>query len=189
MSNANGRNEIIINGFVFGNPAEAEQAKKEAEGVKYIREKLDMDDPESVLQIYNKMIQQELFETAVGYAYISDLQRYLMSIPFLDKEKILPIQIQHPALEESLKRRAKMTSAPKVQNLDYKKRFQIAAFLCGILTVCVVAMFVIMGTTNNATVLNYESELINRYEAWEQELTEREAAVSLKEGELGIGEN
>lgn len=192
MSNSNGRNRITVNGFVFENLAEAEQAKKEAEGVTYIRAKLNMDEPESVLEIYNKMVQQELFETAVGYAYLSDLQNYLLSIPFIEKENILPIQVLHPALEESLQRRAKMTASakePEVLNVDFKKRFQIASFICGILVVCVVAMFIIMGTTNNATVLNYENELINRYEAWEQELLEREAAVSEKEEELGIGEN
>lgn len=192
MSNMNGRNREVINGFVFENAAEERQAEKEAEGVLYIRERMDMDEPEAVLQIYNKMIQQELFETAVGYVYLSEMREYLLSIPFINKEKILPIQVQHPALEESLKRRTKLAAKPeesKIINPDYKKRFQAAAFIAGILTVSVIAMFVITATSDNATILNYETELINRYEEWEQELEEREAAVSEKEEELGIGED
>ena len=33
-------------GFLFANEAEAAQARKEAEGVKYVKEKAQMDDPE-----------------------------------------------------------------------------------------------------------------------------------------------
>lgn len=91
MSSINGKNAFAVNGFLFENAAEAEQAKKEAEGVKYIRGKLSMDEPEAVLQIYNKMVRQNLFETAVGYAYLFDLQEYLRSIPFINQEEIFPI--------------------------------------------------------------------------------------------------
>lgn len=80
------------------------QARKEAEGVKYVKEKAQMDDPEMVLRIYNKMIQQRLFDTAVGYSYLKDLQEYLQSIPFIRKEDIFPIPVQHPQVEESLRK-------------------------------------------------------------------------------------
>ena len=61
---------IRVGGFSFENQDEAEQAKKEIEGIKYIKTKTDMNDPEIVLQVYNKMIEQKLFETAVGYSYL-----------------------------------------------------------------------------------------------------------------------
>lgn len=92
------KNGIMINGFCFENEEEAAQAKKEADGVRYLREKINTDAPESVLGIYNKMIQQRLFETAVGYTYLGELQEYLKSIPFIDAEAILPIPVQHPVL-------------------------------------------------------------------------------------------
>ena len=38
----------------FENKDEAEQAKKEIEGIKYIKTKTDMNDPEVVLQVYNE---------------------------------------------------------------------------------------------------------------------------------------
>lgn len=192
MSSINGKNAFAVNGFLFENAAEAEQAKKEAEGVKYIRGKLSMDEPEAVLQIYNKMVRQNLFETAVGYAYLFDLQEYLRSIPFINQEEIFPIPVQHPALEESLRRRAKMTekaAQPKEVNIDYKKKFRVTVFISGMLAVCVLAMFLITATADNATILNYETKLINRYEEWEKELTEREAALSEKEEALGIGQD
>ena len=90
------KTSMVVEGFLFANEAEAAQARKEAEGVKYVKEKAQMDDPEMVLRIYNKMIQQRLFDTAVGYSYLKDLQEYLQSIPFIRKEDIFPITVQHP---------------------------------------------------------------------------------------------
>lgn len=57
------KTSMVVEGFLFANEAEAAQARKEAEGVKYVKEKAQMDDPEMVLRIYNKMIQQRLFDT------------------------------------------------------------------------------------------------------------------------------
>ena len=55
-----------------------------------------------------------------------------------------------------------------------------------ILVVCVVAMFAMTLTSDSPTIVDYQSKLLNRYASWEQELTEREKAVSEKEQELGI---
>ena len=111
------KTSMVVEGFLFANEAEAAQARKEAEGVKYVKEKAQMDDPEMVLRIYNKMIQQRLFDTAVGYSYLKDLQEYLQSIPFIRKEDIFPIPVQHPQVEESL-RKAKRAPAPKPKTCD-----------------------------------------------------------------------
>ena len=68
------KKKVKINGFVFTDEAEAEQAKKEAHGIHYVEERADMHHPETVLEIYNKMVKQELFETAVGFTYLKELQ-------------------------------------------------------------------------------------------------------------------
>lgn len=78
---------------------------------------------------------------------------------------------------------------PKEVNIDYKKKFRVTVFISGMLAVCVLAMFLITATADNATILNYETKLINRYEEWEKELTEREVSLSEKEEALGIGQD
>lgn len=115
------KTSMVVEGFLFANEAEAAQARKEAEGVKYVKEKAQMDDPEMVLRIYNKMIQQRLFDTAVGYSYLKDLQEYLQSIPFIRKEDIFPIPVQHPQVEESL-RKAKRAPGTKAEDADRGKK-------------------------------------------------------------------
>ncbi len=184
------KNGIMINGFCFENEKEAAQAKKEADGVRYLREKINTDAPESVLGIYNKMVQQRLFETAVGYTYLGELQEYLKSIPFIDAEAILPIPVQHPVLEESIqkKRRAERKTTPEtqiqVQNFDFRKRYQAALYVCLVLFLCIVGMFAVSISSSSPTILNYETKLIDRYEQWERELEEREAALKEREKEI-----
>lgn len=185
------KNGIIIDGFCFANEDEAEQAKKEAEGVRYLREKINMDAPESVLNIYNKMVRQKLFETAVGYAYLKEQQEYLQSIPFIDKTQILPVPVQHPTLEESIKKRKrtekKTTPEPQIQvkNFDFRKRYQVTFWTSVLLFVCVVGMFAVNLLSDSPTILNYETRIIDRYEQWEHELEEREAALLEREKEIG----
>lgn len=202
MSETGEKKRIVVNGFSFENEAEAQQAAKEAEGVKYIREQADMDDPEVVCQIYNKMIQQDLFETAVGFSYLKTLQEYLMTVPYLREEDILPIPVQHPALEANIRRSVRSIAkdngnekkGPGTKEREraaegrYKQKFQIMGAICAVLTVCIIGMFIISATSNNMTILNYENELINKYEAWEDELNEREAILKEKEQAYGISE-
>lgn len=184
------KNLYIVEGFSFSSEHEAEQAKKELEGVKYVRGKLDMDQPDRVLQLYNKMVDERLFVTAVGLAYLTDLREYLVTIPYVNNEEIHPIYVVHPAVDEAIKEQKqiqkekvqeaksaaqKAVNAAKDTNLSGKLR--VSFLLNIILTICVFLMFIISGTSSHPTILNYETVLINRYSAWEQELTEREAVI------------
>lgn len=183
------KEKITAGGFMFENEAELKHAEKEVEGVKFIKEKLDMDKPEMVLQIYNKMVRQKLFETAVGYSYLKDLQEYLYSIPFVNKEEILPIPVQHPLLLGQMRRRRPESkkqekTVERYINIDYKNRYRVMRGIALALAVCVVAMFVISSTANTPTILNYEQQLINRYAGWEEELNEREERLTEREAEL-----
>lgn len=175
-----------VGGFSFSSEQEAETAKKELEGIKYVKGKLDMDQPERVLQLYNKMTDEKLFVTAVGIAYLADLREYLESIPMINKEDIHSIYVPHPGVEEVLKEQkqkvqevktaAKKAAASGKQGV-LEKKLKVSTTLNIILVICVILMFIITGTSNHPTILNYETVLINRYSAWEQDLKEREAVI------------
>ena len=186
-----GKKEIKINGFVFTDEAEAEQAKKEAQGIHYVEERADMHHPETVLEIYNKMVKQELFETAVGYTYLKELQEYLIQNPAINNGDILPIYVTHPMLEESLKKKLRISAKHQsnekkaAKKADgYRKKYEITLFISVVLAVSVIGMFIIASTSNSPTILNYENKLIDKYAAWEQELDEREAAIKEQERAL-----
>lgn len=188
---ADNKEKIVVGGFAFSSEEEAKQAKQEIEGVKFIKEKMDKDDPVAVLQLYNKMIRQNLFETVIGYSYLKDLQEYLWSVPSVNNEEILPIPIKHWVSADQMKRSRPAPKKPKQTkeryiNIDYKNRYRIMRGIAVVLAICIVAMFAISMTSNTPTILNYEQTLINRYAQWEQELNEREGQIREKEAELGI---
>ena len=172
------KKKVKINGFVFTDEAEAEQAKKEAHGIHYVEERADMHHPETVLEIYNKMVKQELFETAVGFTYLKELQEYLIQNPSINNSDILPISVTHPVLEESLRKKLRISAKNRASEKKaskktdgYRKKYEIS----------VIGMFIVASTSDSPTIINYENKLIDKYAAWEQELDEREAALKERE--------
>ncbi len=201
------KTESIIDGFEFADLKEAMQAAKEVEGVRYIRTKTDLANPEMVLQIYNKMVSQEMFDTVVGYCYLKELQNYLYDARVIADHAILPIKIERPGAKGGAGESTAHADEPKqketpvrpaqprvtentqprgkVDHTDYKVRSQVLGIVSAVLTVCVILMFVIMATSGSPNILNYENQLIDKYEQWEQELVERENAVKERERQLG----
>ena len=52
--------------------------------------------------------------------------------------------------------------------------------ICALLVIMVVFMFAITLTSDSPTILDYEKKIVNRYEAWEQELDAREQELDAK---------
>ena len=143
------KNAVEIDGFLFTDPAETAQAKKEMEGIRYLRGKLDRDNPDQVLLVYNQAVDQQLFTTPVGYYFLKELQDYLITMPFIKDEDIHRIVISDRMTETFEKSREKTAKEEKKQavrryedekrlrekkvqakNTDYKARFGTAVFFC-----------------------------------------------------------
>ena len=156
-----------IDGFIFYGKKEAEQAKKEAAGVEYLKDNI-----EAVLSVYNKTVEENLFETPVGLSYMRELQQYLRKIPYIAEKDILPIPVKSGNAD----------TKPKEQKekADFKKRYQTMTVICALLVIMVVSMFAITLTSDSPTILDYEKKIVNRYEAWEQELDAREQELDAK---------
>ena len=73
----------------------------------------------------------------------------------------------------------------KALETESSGKLKISLCVNAILVVCVVAMFAMTLTSDSPTIVDYQSKLLNRYASWEQELTEREKAVSEKDRNLG----
>ena len=192
-------------GFVFRTKKEAELAQREIEGTKYLRQKLDMENPNAVFSIYQNLIEQDLFETPVGYCFLKELRDYLLMIPAISNEEVLAIPIRYPQTEEEEKKqkkeqkkeeqrkerqkekeKAKNRKEQKKEGKNYKGRCQFFMVTSLILLISVVSMMLLAATSDNVNILNYENKLIDKYSSWEQELEEREQAV--KEQEQGLEE-
>ena len=190
-------------GFVFRTKKEAELAQREIEGTKYLRQKLDMENPNAVFSIYQNLIEQDLFETPVGYCFLKELRDYLLMIPAISNEEVLAIPIRYPQTEEEEKKqkkeqkkeeqrkerqrekeKAKNKKEQKKEGKNYKGRCQVFMVTSLILLISVVSMMLLAATSDNVNILNYENKLIDKYSSWEQELEEREQAVKEQEQAL-----
>ena len=190
-------------GFVLRTKKEAELAQREIEGTKYLRQKLDMENPNAVFSIYQNLIEQDLFETPVGYCFLKELRDYLLMIPAISNEEVLAIPIRYPQTEEEEKKqkkeqkkeeqrkerqrekeKAKNKKEQKKEGQNYKGRCQSFMVTSLILLISVVSMMLLAATSDNVNILNYENKLIDKYSSWEQELEEREQAVKEQEQAL-----
>ena len=190
-------------GFVFRTKKEAELAQREIEGTKYLRQKLDMENPNAVFSIYQNLIEQDLFETPVGYCFLKELRDYLLMIPAISNEEVLAIPIRYPQTEEEEKKqkkeqkkeeqrkerqrekeKAKNKKEQKKEGQNYKGRCQFFMVTSLILLISVVSMMLLAATSDNVNILNYENKLIDKYSSWEQELEERGQAVKEQEQAL-----
>lgn len=118
-----------VDGFDFESEEMAEIARKEKNGIKYIKEKTKMDDPFEVAKLYTQLSRPGMFKTAVGFAFLIELQEYLYANPYIENTDIRCIRIPD---EEKLRQRLER---------KYKKKFHIAAsFLLLFLQIVIVAL-------------------------------------------------
>lgn len=162
-------------GFLFQDEETAKRAKKEIAGVNYLKTKVDMDNPEKILQIYNKAIGENLFQTPIGVSYLKELQEYLYEIPYIEDSSILSIPVYGTGVVPKGEKQKKQNT------IDFRKRYQVSFFFAVIFFVMIVAMFAITLTSESPTILNYENKIINKYEEWEQELEQREQELNQRE--------
>ncbi len=146
-----------------------------------MKARIDLEQPDKVLHIYKRMLEQKSFQTQVGYAYMRELQEYLRAMPQIANEDIAPIRVYADlrVLDAS-----GTTESLRKENGKAKQSLRRSVFLNIALFLVIGALFALMLTSSSPTVLNYEKELVNRYSAWEEELKERESAVLEKERAL-----
>ena len=179
-----------VDGFLFENETMAELAKKEEEGIRFIKERTALDNPEVVLKLYNKLLEQNLFVTPVGQRFLVELQNILLSSNYIAKEDIAPIKIAAPELPEPEPKQPVKKVAKKIDKKvggEYKKPFYIALFFAIVFGMSIIGMFLINEISGNSVnIINYRNEILNEYSSWEAEFKAKEA--ELKEREKALEE-
>jgi len=183
------KEEWEVGGFQFGSARDAELARMEQDKIGYIERRLQYDHPESVLSIYNKAIEQRIFQTPVGFQYLQSLKEFLVANGLGDQAKGIPLYqlYSYNMREETTPHTAKKRVQPS-QYRVLRAKLRRSVILNIILVLLVIAMFAITLTGKTENILNYERVITDRYAGWEQELTERESVVREKERELRIAE-
>lgn len=180
---------INVDGFLFEDEETAQIARKEEEGIRFIKQRTALDNPEVVLKLYKKLLEQELFVTPVGIRFLTELQNILLTSVYIARDEIpsIPVKaledVQKAAsgtpVEKSTQKSEEIgTKNKKVDSKAadaYRKKFLVATFCAIILGVSVIGMFVINAISgNNVNIINYREQLLNEYSDWEAELKTEE---------------
>lgn len=195
-----------VEGFEFDREELAQEARKEAEGIRYIKSQTNMKDAVTVLKLHNRLLQKEVFTTPVGFAFLSELREYLNGVPFIDSGDIepMPDEMQQALLvlrrtepkKAGRNRREKRKSSrtegkrerkkpeKKKKERNYRTAFFVSTFFAAVFALSLVGVFVIAASERSVNIVNYENALIDRYESWEQELDERERRLDERERQL-----
>lgn len=170
------KEERTVGGFVFGTDADAELARVDEEKIAYLESRIDYTKLANVQAIYNKAVENRIFETPVGYSYLLNIY-YMLKEQGAENVEPINLNVPLPPVKEQKPQKKIEPSRVKV----IKAKFMISLMANLILAVIVIAMFVITIKGNNPNILNYEKAVLNKYAAWEEELTERENAIKEKE--------
>ena len=194
-----------LEGFEFESEQDYKLAKKELEGIIYMKEQTKMDDPDVVLRLYRGLIEKQVFESVVGYAFLYSLREYLETIPYIKSEDLPPIQIaaqeipvretpkkEHRRVERTKTERDKDKNSKEVrtpsssrETAKYRRLFRITFFTLILCVIIIIGMYVVtIVSGRSTTILNYENEIINKYESWESELEEWESELNEREKAL-----
>lgn len=179
-------------GFCFINGEDAKLAEKERKQIDFIESKMDYSNPEKVLSIYTKLIEENAFKTPNGTIYLKYLQNFLLNKTNLDRSRVYAIPVyeacdktRKPA-ETAIKKRAReVKKKEEEKKLD---KYKVSVFVNIILVICILVMFWMATVSDVPNIINYKTALENKYAAWDQELTEREQVIREKEKALQIEE-
>ncbi|MCR5508260.1 MAG: hypothetical protein K6F34_06205 [Lachnospiraceae bacterium] len=189
MEEGTGRN---VDGYVFIDRENGNIAKEEINRINYISSKMNEDNPEAILSVYNKMIESNTFFTPIGLEYLRSIQSYLYKRQEIDDDKVrdIPVLVSYAALKKQYddkkdeERQEREGRRRRVKT--FKREYKTSLLVNLVLILMIIAMFFIVLKSDTPNMINYEKAITNRYAQWEQELTERESAVREKENELGI---
>ncbi len=171
-------------GYEFACLDDAILAQSEIKKIDYLKEHLDRGDADTVKALYDKAIDEKFFKAPVGIGFLSEMREYLIDTLDYSEDEVraIPLYMFYDTTVDKKKAPAK---APA------KKKEPVGILFVSIvlniaLIVAVIIMFWIAKNTEQPNILNYEEAITNRYAAWDQQLTEREAAVRQAERELGL---
>ncbi len=182
--------QLTVDGYVFENMQDYEDALKEKEGIKYLNRQIDLNDSAKTYVVYKEILDKKIFRTPVGIQYMNRLRQSLIQSGMSDLPCIPVLGVTEKKTGDREFKKLSEKYKKKKEHLRTSLIFNI------VLAIMIVAMFIISATSNNPTIINYREKIEDRYSQWdtqlkdkEKELREREKAIEQKEHELGITEN
>ena len=181
--------KFMVGGYEFATKEEAQLAKDELNAIKYLSQKTNSKDPKQVYSLYNKIIERKLLSTHVGMNYLKNLQTFLYKSDEIPNDKIQPIPINAETQGEINIRRERSEFKSELRDMSvkvakYKNNFTRVMIINVVLIIIIIAMFVILNTSSNPNIINYEVNIQNKYSQWQEQLQSQEESLNARENAL-----
>ena len=179
------KREYIVDGFLFLTAEDAAAAREELKKAKYLHRHLNAQTVATIREMYRRALEDRTFQTPVGLAFMNELRERLIE-EGIEEFDIEPIPVYYDVTQNKM--REEFVKKEEQEERPRREMGKLGvSIVCNVLLGLLVAgMFYVAMTGNNPNILNYEKVIVNKYAAWEQELTEREQAVREKEQEAGV---
>lgn len=169
--------ELTVGGYRFATIADAETARMEEKKVDNLEKHLDYRNPQNVLLVYNRALDNKIFLTPIGLTYLQKMRNEMVKwgVP-ADKVRPVPLYVTFSnKTQNNLSiRRSIAQRHPKI---EYRGRFITSVLINVILVLLVAAMVAVSWRSDTPNIINYRTAVVNEYSQWEQELTERENSL------------
>ena len=182
--------KYVVLGYEFDNKASADAAKNEMEMISKIKSQGNMNNYKIALSVYNKLIEQNLFKTQIGFEYMRTLQKELLAVKDIDKSEIKAIKISDEkdrAKEPDQKTTEYSKSIDKNKKIaqKYKDMFMKSLIVNIVFAIVIAAMFLIVKYSDRFDDQAHRERIENEYISWEKDLKERESFIQQWEQEHG----
>jgi len=202
-----------VDGFYFEDAAKAAKAQKEAETVKYIRSKTNFARADAVYGIYTKLIDNNVFSTEVGYAFLTELYRILLESGAYNENALPKVYIRKECttadvavtdtrdteegldeedearIIEAVRKRTKSlndTSKTQVRNIRemYRDKLKTYKMVIAVLALCIIGMLAMVYFSDASPLRDAEQQVLDKYAAWQETLQEQETSLQTRQSEL-----
>ncbi len=179
-----GDSEYKLSGYSFGDSHDYKEAKRELESVEYIRANTDLNDINKVLKLYTKLVERRTLKSVVGIAFMIELRSRILSAGIVSADSLPGIRIEKSdqpirVYDNVLEHEQEKAHLAMID--DYRIKLKNSRIISGFLVVIIVVMLLISIFMDRSMYSIYENKVIDKYEAWQQELDAREAALEDRE--------
>jgi hypothetical protein len=176
-------NEFRIDGFAFQNIEDYKEAKHEAETIEYIKANNELEDYNKTVKLYYKLVEQNTLRTAIGLAFLLELQDRIVKEGIISKENIAAIRGDKAITGQKTFFKKEQNKSGSITDVitDYKIKLRNSRIISLFLAVIIIIMILIAIFSDRSVYTNYQEKILNKYSAWEQDLNAREMALQENE--------
>lgn len=179
-----GNSDNKLSGYTFEDSHDYKEAKREMESVEYIRANTDLNDINKVLKLYSKLVERKTLKSVVGIEFLVELRNKILSAGIVTEDNLPGIRIEKPnnairVYDNALEQDQEKAHLAKIE--DYRIKLKNSRIISAFLIAIIVVMLLISIFMDRSMYSIYENKVIDKYEAWQQELDAREAALNERE--------